>query len=254
MISVDTSGRKSMTKPGQTAHVIADRLRLALGWVTVLTLAVSTGMAFFYAPTDAVQGQAQRIFYFHVPLAWVAYLAFFLVLIGSIGYLWKRERRWDTLAHSSAELGLFLTTLVLITGSLWGKTIWGTWWSWDPRLTATLVLWFIYLGYIMVRQFTTEAERGRRMSAVLGIVGFIDVPIVHQSVVWWRSLHPDPVVLNANGPQLPGTMLATLMVNLLAFTLLFLYFLLKRIQIANLEAAAVEQKRHAALVEGQRIG
>lgn len=225
------------------------RGRIVLGGVTAVALLVGLWMALFYAPTELVEGNAQRIFYFHVPLAWTAYLAFFLVLVGSVGYLWKRDVRWDRLAACSAEIGLVLTTLVLITGSLWGKTVWGTWWSWDPRLTATLVLWFIYLGYGMVRQFTSSRERARRISAVLGIVGFVDVPIVHQSVVWWRSLHPDPVVLNANGPQLPGTMLAALMVNLLAFTLLFVYLLVTRTHVARLEDALAERKRQAALLE-----
>lgn len=220
-----------------------------LGGTTLLALLVATGLAFFYAPPDAVQGQAQRIFYFHVPLAWVAYLAFFLVLVGSIGYLWRRQAGWDRLAQAAAEIGLVLTSLVLFTGALWGKTIWGTWWSWDPRLTATLVLWFIYLGYGMIRALTVEPERGCRFAAVLGIVGFLDVPIVHQSVVWWRSLHPAPVVLNANGPQLPGSMLLTLLVNLLAYTLLFGWVLLWRLRIAQLEAAAVERQQRIAFLK-----
>lgn len=223
---------------------------LALGAVTMLALVVGLAMALFYAPTERIQGPSQRIFYLHVPLAWVAYLAFFVVLIGSIGYLWRRTEGWDTLAHSSAEIGLLLTTLVLFTGSLWGKTVWGTWWSWDPRLTATLVLWFIYMGYILVRQFTTDIGRARRMSAVLGIIGFVDVPIVHQSVVWWRSLHPEPVVLNARGPQLPAEMLITLLVNVLAFTLVYAFLLVVRMRVARLEAAASEQRRQVAFGEG----
>ena len=232
-----------------TAQLRGQSWRPALGVVTALALLIGIGMAFFYAPREQVQGDAQRIFYFHVPLAWVAYLAFFVVLIGSVGYLWRRNIIWDQIAQASAEIGLVLTTLVLITGSLWGKTVWGTWWSWDPRLTATLVLWFIYLGYGMVRQFTTQPERARRMAAIVGIIGFIDVPIVHQSVVWWRSLHPEPVVLNARGPQLPGEMLVTLLVNLAAFTLLFAFLLATRLNIARLEAAVARQKLQAALVE-----
>ncbi|MDQ6747030.1 MAG: cytochrome c biogenesis protein CcsA [Candidatus Dormibacteraeota bacterium] len=220
-----------------------------LGGLTLVVLLFSTGLAFLYAPPDVIQGQAQRIFYFHVPLAWVAYLAFFLVLVGSAGYLWHPQARWDRLAHAAAELGLVLTTLVLITGSLWGKTIWGTWWSWDPRLTATLVLWFIYLGYGMIRSLTVDPERGRRWAAVLGIVGFVDVPIVHQSVVWWRSLHPAPVVLSASGPQLPASMLLTLLVNLLAYTLLFGWLLLWRMRIARMEAAVADAQRHVAFME-----
>lgn len=246
MISANVTGQNETV--GKTRPMLSPsrRWRLALGGITAIVMLVGVWMAFFYAPTERIQGNAQRIFYFHVPLAWTAYLAFFMVLVGSIGYLWRRDLRWDKLAQCSAEIGLVLTTLVLITGAMWGKTIWGTWWSWDPRLTATLVLWFIYLGYGMVRQFTPSPERARRISAVLGIVGFVDVPIVHQSVVWWRSLHPDPIVLNANGPQLPGVMLVTLMVNLLAFTLLYVFLLATRIQVARLEEVASEQKRQAA--------
>lgn len=249
MISVDSATRTEAAGGHGVSAPTAGRLGWLLPAVSALALLVGAFMAFFVAPTELVQGNAQRIFYFHVPLAWVAYLAFFVVLVGSVGYLWRRDEKWDTLAQTSAEIGLVLTTLVLITGSLWGKTIWGTWWSWDPRLTATLVLWFIYLGYGMVRQFTSQPERARRLAAVLGIVGFIDVPIVHQSVVWWRSLHPDPVVLNANGPQLPGIMLVTLLVNLLAFTIFYAYLLTARMKVARLEAAVLDRKRQAAYTE-----
>jgi heme exporter protein C len=252
MISVDSTGvaGSEAQRLGRERKVVSTMQgwRMALGAAAALLMLIGIGMAFFYAPTERVQGNAQRIFYFHVPLAWVAYLAFFLVLVGSIGYLWKRRAAWDTLAHASAEIGLVLTSLVLVTGALWGKTVWGTWWTWDPRLTATLVLWFIYLGYLMIRQFATQPERGRRMAAVLGIIGFIDVPIVHQSVVWWRSLHPEPVVLNSRGPQLPVEMLVTLLVNLLAFTVLYAFLLVTRIRVANLEAAVAEEKRQAALL------
>ncbi|MGI8586313.1 MAG: cytochrome c biogenesis protein CcsA [Chloroflexia bacterium] len=249
MISVDSLRQNAVRQTAAEAPEPVFRHRHLLGGSTLLTMLVAIGMAFFYAPPDQVQGQAQRIFYFHVPLAWVAYLAFFVVLVGSVGYLWRRQAHWDRLAQASAEIGLVLTSLVLVSGSLWGKTIWGTWWSWDPRLTATLVLWFIYLGYGMIRAFTANQERARRSAAVLGIVGFIDVPIVHQSVVWWRSLHPAPVVLNAAGPQLPGEMLATLLVGLLAFTLLYFYLLSWRTWIAELEAAAEARQRRAALLE-----
>ena len=154
-----------------------------------------------YAPTERVQGDAQRIFYVHVPLAWVAYLAFFVVFVASVAYLRTRRERWDVLALASAEVGLLFTTLVLVTGSLWARPIWGTWWSWDARLTTTLVLWLLYAGYRMVRAYAGDAARGARYAAVLGIVGFLDVPLVHQSVVWWRTLHPGPTVRPGRGPD-----------------------------------------------------
>jgi len=198
-----------------------------LGVLTALTMAVSIYLAFIYAPTEAVQGNAQRIFYIHVPIAWTAYLAFFVVFVASIAYLWKRDVVWDQLARASAEIGLVLTTLTLITGSLWGRPIWGTWWTWDARLTTTLILWFMYLGYFMLRSYAGERERAARFSAVLGIVAFIDVPINYLSVQWWRTLHPSPVI-SPDNVAMPGSMVLTLMVSLLAFTLLYALLLYQK--------------------------
>jgi heme exporter protein C len=211
----------------------------ALLAVTVAAGAVALAMIVGYAPTDRVQGIVQRIFYFHVPMAWVAYLAFGVVLVASVAYLGKRDNRWDTIARASVEIGVIFTTLVLITGSLWGKPIWNTWWTWDGRLTSTLVLWFIYVGYIMLRAYTPDPERAARLSAVLGIVGFIDIPIVHFSVQWWRTLHPEPVIARSD-PQAPPEMILTLFVALLAMTLLYATLLgyrtrLERLRDANRE-------------------
>lgn len=208
-----------------------DPLVQALGVLAVVVLTIGIFMAFVYAPMDAVQGQAQRIFYVHVPMAWLAYLAFGVIFVGSIGYLWKRDMRWDRLARSGAELGFLFTTLVLITGSLWGRPIWNTFWTWDARLTTTLILWFIYLGYFMVRSYAADAERGARYAAVLGIVGAVDVPIIHLSVRWWRTLHPEPVVLDTGGPNLPNEMLWTLLVCFAGFTLLFAYLMVQKYRI-----------------------
>ncbi|HET7037401.1 MAG TPA: cytochrome c biogenesis protein CcsA [Thermomicrobiaceae bacterium] len=195
-----------------------------LGGLTGLTMALSLYLMFIYAPADAVQGNAQRIFYIHVPMAWDAYLAFFVVFVAGIGYLWKRSAFWDQLGRASAEIGLVLTTLVLISGSLWGRPIWGTWWTWDARLTTTLILWFMYLGYFMLRAYAGERERAARFAAVLGIVAFVDVPINYLSVQWWRTLHPTEVV-SLEHAAMPGSMLLTLMVSLLAFTLLYVFLL-----------------------------
>ncbi|MBI2911514.1 MAG: cytochrome c biogenesis protein CcsA [Chloroflexi bacterium] len=186
---------------------------------------------FLYAPTERVQGDVQRIFYFHVPMAWVSYLAFFVVFVASIGVATGRRPGWDAVGRSSAEVGVVFTTLVLATGSLWAKPIWGTWWTWDARLTTTLVLWFIYLGYLLLRANVPDEERAARYGAVWGIVGFIDVPIVHFSVELWRTLHPEPVVLRPDGPALPAAMLVTLLVAVVAFTLLYVLMLSQRIQL-----------------------
>ena len=189
--------------------------------LAAMTMAAGLYGGLLYAPTERVQGDVQRIFYVHLPLAWNAYLAFLVVFVASIAYLWRRRPWWDALARASAEVGLVFTTLVLITGSLWARPIWGTWWSWDARLTTSLILWFIYVGYLMLRGSVTDERRAARYAAVVGIVGFVDVPIIHQSVVWWRTLHPESVVLAPGGPAMPAAMLGALVISLIAFTLLY---------------------------------
>ncbi|MBI2305036.1 MAG: cytochrome c biogenesis protein CcsA [Chloroflexi bacterium] len=204
---------------------------------------VTLYLVFLWVPTERFQGIVQRIFYFHVPPAWVAFLAFFIVFVGSILYLWRGEGRWDDLAYSSAELGVVFTTVTLITGSLWGKPIWGVWWTWDPRLTATAILWLIYIAYLMIRAYVAEESRGARFAAVVGIVGFIDVPIVYLSIRWWRTLHPAPVVLTSE-EGLPPAMLLTLIVSLVTFTALFIHLLFQRLSLRQM-VAEVERLKEA---------
>jgi heme exporter protein C len=223
------------------------RLRISpLAVATLVLLPLSLAAIFLYAPTERVQGDVQRVFYLHLPLAWIAYLAFFLVFLSSILYLWQRAPRWDLLARSSAELGVLFTTLVLLTGSIWARPIWGTWWSWDARLTTTLVLWFIYVGYLMLRSCVPDEERGARYAAVLGIVGFLDVPIIHQSVVWWRTLHPEPIVGRLEGPAMPAAMLQTLLLSLLALTLLFAWLLQARYRLERLRLEVRRRRERQA--------
>jgi heme exporter protein C len=225
-------------------------LRSALPLATLVLLPLSMAAIFLYAPTERVQGPVQRIFYLHLPLAWVAYLAFFIVFLASVLYLWKRHPRWDRLALSAAEIGVVFTTLVLITGSIWARPIWGTWWSWDARLTTTLVLWFIYVGYLMVRSYAGDEQRGARYAAVLGIVGFFDVPIIHQSVTWWRTLHPEPVVLAQGGPAMPAEMLETFLLSMAAFTALFGWLLWERLRLEQTRAELRQlRERRAERVE-----
>lgn len=194
--------------------------------VTMLGLAavlVLLWQVFFWVNTESTMGVIQRIFYVHVPAMWVAFLAFGIAALCSAVYLWLGDERLDWAAVSAAEGGLLFTTAGLIAGSLWGKIAWGTFWTWDPRLTTTLLLWFIYVGYFVLRGSTENAERARRVAAVVAIVGALDIPIIHVSVLWFRSLHPSPVVLNTNAPMnLDHDMGLTLMTGLLAFTLLFL--------------------------------
>lgn len=201
-------------------------------------------MVFFWTPTEASMGIIQRIFYIHVPAAWVAFFAFGIVALCSAVYLWLGDERLDQAAVSAAEGGMVFTSIVLLTGPFWGKIAWGTYWTWEPRLTLTLLLWFIYLGYFLVRAATENPERGKRFAAVVGIVGVFNIPLIHLSVIWFRSLHPTPVVMKPDGPTLHPDMLLTLMVGLLSFTLLFLGVFLQRYVLAAAEhQAAVRERR-----------
>jgi heme exporter protein C len=189
-------------------------------------------LVFMYVPTEKTMGDVQRIFYFHVPLAWVAFLAFAVVFVCSMLYMWKRAVKWDIIARSSAEVGIVFTTLVLITGPIWAKAVWGVWWTWDARLTATLVLWLIYIAYMLVRRYASEEARGARFAAVLGIVGFIDVPIVFLAVQLWRTQHPRQLVFEGG---LEPSMLLTLVISIAAFTVLYIVLAARSVSLKNLE-------------------
>jgi heme exporter protein C len=198
------------------------RSGLTLASLGVLGVLLLHALVFFWVPTESSMGVIQRIFYIHVPSAWVAFFAFGIVALTSAVYLWLGDERLDQAAVCAAEGGMVFTTVVLLTGPLWGKIAWGTYWTWEPRLTLTLLLWFIYLGYFLVRSSTENPERGRRFAAVVGILGALNIPLIHVSVLWFRGLHPTPVVMKPDGPTLAPPMLVTLMVGLLSFTLLFL--------------------------------
>jgi len=187
-------------------------------------------LVFIYVPTEATMGIVQRVFYFHVPVAWVAFLAFFIVFLCSIMFLWKRDNKWDAIATSSAEVGVVFTTLVLITGSIWARPIWGVWWAWEPRLTTALVLWLIYVAYLIIRPFAGEESRGARFAAVIGIVGFIDVPIVALAISLWRTQHPGPVIFQGG---LAPEMLLTLIICIATFTSLYAILMIQRIAMKN---------------------
>jgi heme exporter protein C len=176
----------------------------AAGAVGLMLLAAAA--IFLYAPTDALQGPVQRIFYLHVSSAIAAYGCFAVVLVGGIVYLWKESAAADRWARAGALVGLIFTSVTLVMGMEWAKPIWGTYWTWDARLTSTLVLWIIYAGYLLVRRLAAPGRQAARFAAVVGIFGFIDVPVVHFSVTWWRTIHPGPVVIN---DALPPAMLAT---------------------------------------------
>ena len=188
-------------------------------------------MVFIYVPTEKETGIVQRIFYFHVPVAWVSFLAFFVTFIASIGYLSKRREKWDAVACASAEIGVVFTSLVLITGPIWAKPVWGIWWTWDARLTTSLVLWLIYIAYLLVRSFAAEPAKSARYGAVIGIIGFIDVPLVFLTVNLWRTQHPTTIIFEGG---LTSPMLTTLLVCIAAFTVLYVIMVIQRVGIRSM--------------------
>ena len=224
--------------------MIGRRLADGLGMVALLTVLVGLYLIFLYAPADALQGDVQRIMYIHVPTAWVAFFAFFVVFVSSLIYLWRRLPEADRLAYASAEVGVLFTALTLIDGSIWGKPTWGIWWTWDARLTTTAILFVMYIGYLMLRSFVEDPDRRARLAALVGIVAFIDVPITYMSVLWFRTLHQPPSI-QRGGASMPDSMLFTLLFNVGAYTLVYLFFLVKRVRIESLNAIAetlVEEK------------
>ncbi|MEE9139015.1 MAG: cytochrome c biogenesis protein CcsA [candidate division NC10 bacterium] len=211
-----------------------DRLAKILGVGAGMLLAVGLWLGLVQAPPDAVQGEVQRIMYVHVPSILTAYLAFTVVLVASIAYLLRGTRGWDRLAHASAEVGVVFTAVTLVTGSIWGKPIWGVWWTWDARLTGTAVLFLVYVGYLMLRSVVDDRDRAGRYAAVVGILGFFDIIFTHMAVKWFRTLH-QPSTLERGSISM--VLLVPLMVNLGAFVLLYAYFLMRRVRLAALEEA-----------------
>jgi len=222
-----------------TAPFPTIRLRPWLGIVATAAAILASWMGLVWAPTDAVQGDVYRVIYVHVPTAWLAYLAFVIVFLASIGWLWTRRPWFDALAVASAEIGVLFTGLFIIAGSIWAKPTWGVWWTWEPRLVTTSIMFVMYVGYLLLRSLSTDFSRRATRAAVFGIIAVIDVPIVHLSVLWANSLHQLPTVLRVSGaPALDSPMLLTLMVSLGAYTLVYAYFLSARI---SLELARQER-------------
>jgi len=194
-------------------------------------------LALGYAPVEARQGLAQKIFYLHVPAAWSALLAFSLVGISSALFLWLHDARLDRFAAASAEVGVAFSAVMLTTGPIWAKPIWGTWWTWDARLTLTLFLFFLFIGYLALRAALVDPAERARFSAVVGILGMLLVPFIHLSVYLFRTLHPQPIVLKPSAPSLPPAMLQTLLVSTAVFTLLYIGLVTARYGIALAEEA-----------------
>ncbi len=202
-----------------------------LGWLAITLIAAGSVLGLAVLPADALQGEVQRLLYVHVPVAWVMMLAFFVVFLMSILYLVQRQLKWDLLAVSAAELGVLAAVLTLILGTLWGRPTWGIWWAWDPRITTTALLVPIYAGYLVVRSMTEDPERRARWASVIGLIAFVQVPIMYLSVFWWRSLHQPP-----SSPQSMWSAYGLVMLlGFVAYTLAFAYLWLRRYRLATTE-------------------
>ena len=205
------------------------RSNIYLGFISLssVLMVVSLYMSLIWAPTEITLGDSQRIFYIHIPLAWLGMLSVIILAVFSIAYLITRNIKWDNLAYSTAELGFILITLVLVTGMIWSKAEWTVWWTWDPKLTTTVILWFIYLAYIMLRKYGPSDLRGASYGAVLGIIGAIDVPMIYMAANWWSSAHPELNIgpLSDQSSSVNSEMMMTLLVSLIAYTMLYIIIL-----------------------------
>ena len=210
-------------------------------------MAVTLYLVFFYAPTDANLGVSQRILYYHVPVAILGLFSIVVVAVASAAHLITRREEWDSLAYSAAEVGVLVTSLGIVTGAMWAKPTWGIWWTWDPKLTLTLVLWFIYVGYLMLRAYGPKGSQGARYGAVVAIIGAIDAPIVYYAAELWRTTHPTLVVgPAADAGAMDSRMAAVLLASMVAFALLYVYVLVERYALRRSEAAADELYRRTA--------
>ncbi|HUY63557.1 MAG TPA: cytochrome c biogenesis protein CcsA [Acidimicrobiales bacterium] len=247
-----------------SAVAVARRHRLTsvVGAVGLITLGLTVWLGLWVTPPDKVQGDLVRLVYLHPPIAWVAlYLAFGIAALASVLWLWPRTRSamWDRLAVSSMEVGVVFTALTLVTGSIWGRPTWGVWWAWDARLTSTALLLVLQLGYVALRRIPSDTEARARRSAVAGVIAAVDVPIVHFSVNWWRTLHQGATVLNANlSPTIHGAMAWTLLLGFVSVTLVFVWMLAVRYRIetlgdmvegADLDTALAERWAEGAVPE-----
>ena len=228
-----------MTQPTQSI----DQSTAVWPWVAMAAAGLVTFVASMAVSPDAVQGQLSRILYVHVPAAWLAYLAFFVTMFASAMYLWRRDLKWDRRAVSSAEIGVVFTGLALGLGMIWAKPTWGVWWTWDARLTLTAIMFFVYLGYLALRRTTNDLHVRAKRSAILGVLAVIQVPLVHFSVVWWRTLHQPPTLLKPEPIDMDTSMLVTLVIAVVSFTVMYVAMMFKRTELARLEDAALEREQ-----------
>ena len=228
----------------EQAVALAQRGRILTG-IALVGLAGVYVRALAFTPIERTQGPAQKIFYIHAPAAWAALLAFAVTGIMSLIYLWLRDRKADTIASASAEVGLAFSVAMLTTGPIWGKPIWGTWWSWDARLTSTLFIFLLFIGYKVLRGAITDPEMRARYSSVIGILALALVPFIHMTVYLFRTLHPEPVILKPERPSMPGSMLTTILLSVVVFTALYVGFVMQRYALAVMHDVKEEEAANA---------
>ena len=227
--------RRSL-RGGMVLAAARRNLRSYLVILTGILMLINLYLIFMVAPTDAILGHVQRVFYFHFPMAMMSFLAFLVVFLASVTYVFKRDSKWDNLAYACAEVGVVFISLTLITGVIWAKPVWNAWWLWTPRLTTTLILWLLYVAYMMIRAYAPSQTKAAVYGAVMGIIGFIDVLVVYFSVEWWPGIHPAPVVgpLSESG-SLDGTMRGVLGFSFLAFVFLLVHLVVERMTLRTSE-------------------
>ena len=214
-------------------HLNLDSLsRNTLLIVSAVLMFLSLYLIFLWVPTELNLGVSQRIFYFHVPLGWLGMLSIGIVALASIIHLVTGHEKWDSLAYSAAELGVVFATLIIVTGAIWAKPVWGVWWTWDAKLTTPLILWFIYVGYLMLRAYSPDGSLGSRYGAVVALIGAIDAPIIYLTTIWWRGAHPDNNVPH----DLDERMVLVFLVTLIAFTAVYACLLVERYSLRRTEA------------------
>ena len=227
-----------------------------LGLVALIAVVVASANALFVVPADVNQGDAQRIMYVHVPSAWLAYLSFGVTALAGIGYLWRRDLRFDGVAVAGAEIGVMFTAFAIWGGMMWGRPVWGVFWQWeDPRLTTTALLLALYLGYLLFRRLTDDPHRRAARAAVVGLIAAVDIPIVHFSVEWWRGLHQTPTIGSPDkvlNPSAPGLFVLALVSMVAAFTLAWAWLMIRRYHLARIEWQIEEHGRLGRISAARR--
>ncbi len=223
-------------------------------WFAMAVAGLVTFVAALTVAADAVQGELSRILYVHVPAAWLAYVAFGMTMVASAMYLWKKDLKWDRRALASAEIGVMFTGLTIVLGMIWGKTTWGVWWTWDARLTLTAIMFFVYVGYLALRRTTDDLDARARRAAILGVLAVVQVPLVHFSVVWWRSLHQPPTLIKPEGLSMDTSMVVTLFIAVFSFTAMYAAMMFKRTELARFEDdVLIDERTGSGPVAGEAV-